>query len=377
MALYEEFNKTFEALVHDLRREIYRKQLLPGNKISSEQHLARKYRISRGSVRKALDLLAEEGLIYWVKGSGTFVAKQEQQKRLHAFTPETRKRQILFLSFSTAFSEETLYQPSTFVPLFDGLSRVLNAYRYNLLVSHVDTSWTPPACLLNHDVAGIVFHGRVQRDFWEKHMKDLPCVGLNHFDPDLECSWVKIDNMTRSYLAVKHLWELGHRKIAFAVHGMEMESANEERMFGFKNAMRHFDLPCPDEYCIVTPYSRENGERRPMDTIPDFSEELKIFKTPDAPTALILGSSWAVPFTETLKKFGLNIPGDVSFIDGINKLLKSPESPTCISDRLDDICAEGARNIIEIIENGNNTDHKTILIKPELYIGKTTAVCKK
>ena len=42
MALYEEYNKVFEALVHDLRREIYRKQLLPGNKISSEQHLARK-----------------------------------------------------------------------------------------------------------------------------------------------------------------------------------------------------------------------------------------------------------------------------------------------------------------------------------------------
>ena len=377
MALYEEFNRTFEVLVHDLRREIYRKQLLPGNKISSEQHLARKYRISRGSVRKALDLLSEEGLIYRVKGSGTFVAKREQEMRLHAFASETRKRQILFLSFSTAFSEETLYQPSTFIPIFDGLSRVLNAYRYNLLVSHVDTSWTPPACLLNHDVAGIVFHGRVQRDFWEKHMKDLPCIGLNHFDPDLECSWVKLDNMTRSYLAVKHLHDLGHRKIAFAVRGMEAESANEERMLGFKNAMRHFGLPCPEEYCIDSPYFRENGERRPENAVPDLSEDLKIFKTPDAPTALILGSSWSTPFTETLNRFGLDIPGDISFVDGVNKLQKGPECPTSISDRFDDICAEGARNIIEIIENGNNTEHKTTLIRPELYIGNSTAVCKK
>ena len=195
--------------------------------------------------------------------------------------------------------------------------------------------------------------------------------------PFLACSWVKLDNITRSYLAVKHLRDLGHRKIAFVVRGMEAESANEERMLGFKLAMRHFDLPCPEEYCIVSPYFRENGERRPENTIPDLSEDLKIFKTPDAPTALILGSNWATPFSEALKKLGLNIPGDVSFVDGLNKPLKGPDTLTCISDRFDDICAEGARCIIEKIESGNHTDCKITLIKPELHIGYSTAVCKK
>ena len=165
MDLNKTYNKAFDELEHDLRRDIYRRQLLPGEKLSSELQLARKYHISRSTVRKALNSLFEEGLITKVRGSGTFVSGDSRKMRLHSFSPTTRNRQILFLSFSTAFSEETLHMKETFSPIFDGLGSVLNAYRYNLLIGHVNTSWEPPACLLNGDVAGIVFHGHVRRDF--------------------------------------------------------------------------------------------------------------------------------------------------------------------------------------------------------------------
>ena len=141
MNLKDTYSKAFDELEHDLRRDIYRRQMLPGEKLSSELQLARKYRISRSTVRKALDSLAEEGLITRVRGSGTFVADKKLDMRLHSFSPTVRNRQILFLSFSTVFSEETLRAESTFGPIFDGLGRVLNAYRYNLLIGHVNTNW--------------------------------------------------------------------------------------------------------------------------------------------------------------------------------------------------------------------------------------------
>ena len=363
--------KTFDELERDLRCDIYRRALLPGEKLKSELQLARKYRISRSSVRNALESLVSEGLLTRVRGSGTYVSEKIPRKRLHSVSRRTRERQILFLSFSTAFSEETLRMRDTFYPIFDGLGRVLNAYHYNLLIAHVDTSWTPPPCLLNHDVAGIVFHGRVRRDFRERYMASLPCVGLQHVDPDFNCSWVCINNYERSWLAVKHLYDLGHRKIAFFVRGAEPGSLHWERLVGFRRAMHYFDRPCPEEYCIVAPEPRVDGELRPDAEMPDFSGDLKIFARPDHPTALIT-SSLLPPVARTLAKFGLRIPDDVSVISGYNVVYSQRDHETYVCDRFDDVCAEGGRLLIELLENKGQSDEKTILLRPKLYQGNST-----
>ena len=370
MSLNKKYNQAFGELEHDLRRDIYRRQLLPGEKLSSELQLARKYHISRSTVRKALDSLADEGLISKVRGSGTFVSGDSRKMRLHSFSPTTRNHQILFLSFSTAFSEETLHMKDTFGPIFDGLGQVLNAYRYNLLIGHVNTSWEPPACLLNGDVAGIVFHGHVRRDFREKYMTGLPCVGLQHIDPEIDCSWVCIDNFQRAFLAVKHLYEMGHRKIAFFVRGVEPDSLEEQRLWGFRRAMRHFGLVCPEEYCIIAPSDRINGERRPDPEMPDFSRELEIFTRPDRPTALIISNNLP-PIVCTLEKLGLRIPDDVSVVSGNNTLLPGNDHETYVCDRFREVCAEGARLMIDLIENEDQRDCKTILLKPVLYPGNS------
>jgi len=371
MELGRTYNKAFDELEHDLRRDIYRCHLLPGEKISSELQLARKYRISRSTVRKALDSLAAEGLIVRIRGGGTFVAERQPPMRLRSFSPVTRNRQILFLSFSTAFSSDTLHLKDTFGPIFDGLGRILNARRYNLLIGHVDTSWTPPACLLNGDAAGIVFHGHVRRDFRERYMSGLPCIGLQHVDPEFDCSWVCIDNYRRSFLAVRHLYELGHRKIALCLRGLEPDSLEEERLWGFRRAMRHFGLPCPEEYCIITPSARIDGEIRPDPGMPDLSAYLKIFTRADRPTALIVEHDLP-KFAASLNKLGLRVPGDVSIVSGDNEPPPpGHEHPSFICDRFSDVCAEGGRLVIDLIENGDKTERKNVLLTPVLYPGNS------
>ena len=371
MKLRQKYNSAYGELEHDLRRDIYRRQLLPGEKLSSEFALARKYRISRNTVRKALVSLEAEGLITRVRGSGTFVSEKCPEMRQHTFSPQIRNRQILFLSFSTAFSEETLRMEDTFGPLYDGLSRVLNAYRYNLLIGHVNTTWEPPACLLNGDVAGIVFHGRVRKDFREKYMSGLPCVGLQHIDPEFDCSWVCIDNYQRSFLAVRHLYELGHRKIAFFLRGAAPDSLEEKRLWGYRLAMRHFGLDCPDKYSIIAPYPRVNGELLPDAKPPDFSEDLQIFRAANRPSALIVPNHEQA-FIRALEKSGLRVPRDVSLISARNVPYPVRDHCTYVCDRFEDVCAEGGRLMIELIEKGDDCDCKTILLKPKLYPGNTT-----
>ena len=371
MGLNKPYREASGELEHDLRRDIYREQLLPGEKLCSEVRLAQKFGISRSTVRKALESLAAEGLIVKVRGSGTFVSEKKPAMRLHSFSPKTRNRQILFLSFSTVFSEETLQQAGTFNPIFNGLGRILNAYRYNLLMGHVNTSWTPPACLLNGDVGGIVFHGRnIRRDFWEKYMAHLPCVGLQLPDPELDCSWVCIDNFERSYRAVKHLYDLGHRKIAFFIRGLEPDSFGEARLWGFRRSMLKLGLACPEEYCIVAPWERVDGERRPDAEFPDLSGDLQIFRTAERPTALII-QDYPEPVVQALEKLGLRVPEDVSLVSGYNGKLPG-DRWTYVSDCFEEVCAEGGRQIIELLEKKTGGEKKIILLKPVLYRGRST-----
>ncbi len=57
--------------------------------LPSEHELAEKHRISRATVRHALDLLEREGLIYKAKGKGTFVARSRAKYELTSLVPTT------------------------------------------------------------------------------------------------------------------------------------------------------------------------------------------------------------------------------------------------------------------------------------------------
>jgi GntR family transcriptional regulator len=57
----------------------------PGEALPSEQALAAKLRVSQGTVRKALDALAQEALLDRQQGKGTFVSLHTQEKALFRF----------------------------------------------------------------------------------------------------------------------------------------------------------------------------------------------------------------------------------------------------------------------------------------------------
>jgi DNA-binding GntR family transcriptional regulator len=60
-------------LSEELRTEIRRGKLPPGRVIPSETTLMQTHGLARGTVRKAIDALEEEGLVVRVQGRGTFV----------------------------------------------------------------------------------------------------------------------------------------------------------------------------------------------------------------------------------------------------------------------------------------------------------------
>ena len=55
-----------------------RDELTPGSPVPSESHLQQRYGASRGTARKAVELLRSQGLVYTVSQRCTYVAEQSR-----------------------------------------------------------------------------------------------------------------------------------------------------------------------------------------------------------------------------------------------------------------------------------------------------------
>ena len=62
-------------------------QLAPGRPIPSETQLCQEFGVSRGTARKAVRVLREDGLVFTVRGRGTYVTARE-----HTTTDRPRQK---------------------------------------------------------------------------------------------------------------------------------------------------------------------------------------------------------------------------------------------------------------------------------------------
>jgi DNA-binding GntR family transcriptional regulator len=62
-------------LANELRARIESGDLEPGQPIPSESYLQQEHGVSRGTVREAVAILREQGLVVTIQGRGTYVAR--------------------------------------------------------------------------------------------------------------------------------------------------------------------------------------------------------------------------------------------------------------------------------------------------------------
>ena len=85
------FIPLYYQLENILRPKIEAGEVMPNQKLPTEQELSREYKISRATVRQALAALVSEGLLYRKQGKGTFItekAAQTKSIKLTGFTED-------------------------------------------------------------------------------------------------------------------------------------------------------------------------------------------------------------------------------------------------------------------------------------------------
>ena len=62
----------YQQIITDLKKKIFNNEF-PNMKLPDERSLAEKYDVSRSSIKRALSRMANDGIIFKKRGSGTFI----------------------------------------------------------------------------------------------------------------------------------------------------------------------------------------------------------------------------------------------------------------------------------------------------------------
>lgn len=76
----------YREIARELKEQIKLGQYKQNQSIPSEPELAKLYDVSRMTARQAINELVYEGVLYRIKGKGTFVSQQKYEKSIHGLT---------------------------------------------------------------------------------------------------------------------------------------------------------------------------------------------------------------------------------------------------------------------------------------------------
>lgn len=189
----------------------------------------------------------------------------------------------------------------------------------------------------------------------------LPVVTIDHvFNNRIA---VVSDNVAGAGALVRHVYELGHRKIAF-IHG-ERTAVTENRLTGFYRACDELGLEVPAEYVLEGVYHD-----------PDRCGALvrTLLELPDPPTCILLPDDFsAIGGLNAIRNMGLSVPADVSVAgyDGIHLASVIHPRLTTYYQDTSVLGRTAAARLIELIEKPKTALLDRVIIPGKLRPGQS------
>lgn len=188
------------------------------------------------------------------------------------------------------------------------------------------------------------------------------------------CEWsalenfpsVRADNALGARLAVRHLNEIGHRKIGH-ICGPQGNVLTAARKTGMKEELKALELPINRDWFFKGDFTMEAGVNAARQWL----------AATDRPTAIFAASdSMAFGFISELHRNGVRVPEDVSVIgfDDINIAAQYIPPLTTIHQPRNDIGSAAARLLVELMDHGapaNSFPPQTLPV--ELIVRESTA----
>ncbi|MFZ1290244.1 MAG: LacI family DNA-binding transcriptional regulator [Melioribacteraceae bacterium] len=269
-----------------------------------------------------------------------------------------------------------LVVPDILNPYFARIARRIEQLgfekRYTVIVCNTDEDQEKEILYLNQlisrGVDGIIL-APVQDS--KDHLVDLiekkiPFVLVDRIFEDFNVDAVITNNAESVIKAVTHLVKLGHSRIAF-LRGQKNIYTIKNRLAGYKQALKDFDLKLNENYIVGEGFEFEHG----------YEATLKLLELPELPTAIVSSGGDLVTLgaIKAILEKGLSIPKDISLIAFFDSLyspfLSTPL--TTITHFRQKIGEKAFKLLLKQIESNKQNSPKTICVDTKFEIRKSTA----
>jgi len=289
-------------LANLLRSRILNEELHVNDRIEPELELSTKYGLSRGTVREALVLLEEEGLLSRIQGKGTFV--------LHKILRDKTNIIGVIMPY---------LQDQMIVRILLGIETHLQENGYNLILSHSNSDLKLEQKQLerfkNQGAAGIILFPTSLQEENELISgildDDYPLVLVDRRISGRKTDFVGIDNYEGAYKAVESLLEAGHQSIACIVPP-DRPTSIIDRIRGYEAAMQDKGL-FPLAAVSLAGSGTTGSDGIPYYSASDLAPVERLMNLHSAPDALFCGNDFiAIGIMHYLNEKGIKIPEDIS-----------------------------------------------------------------
>jgi DNA-binding LacI/PurR family transcriptional regulator len=343
-----------------LRAEIASGRLQEGDKLPSEYDLAREMGVAYLTMRAATEPLVRDGLLRRVRGKGTFITVPAARKETQVNTVALMVPSLPALWNVTGFYFPRVVQGFCDEAHRQDLEPVIVGRPKNLFSGDPAPtgSYAGLACLLvdSDDLAAVDVLAQM----------GTPLVAINLYRGHGRVSSVIADQAAGAASAVKHLIDLGHRRIAF-LPGPAGNLDSEERYRGFEQAMRKHQATIVPVESDDASFTEASGAA--------LTRELLARRV--TPTAIVAASDLiAAGAIMAARDAGLDVPRDVSVVGFGDFAVSTQVNPklTTVHLPLEQL---GAGAVTALMKGIRGEGVETIHLATELIRRKSTGIARQ
>lgn len=312
-------------------------------RLPTEQTLCQRYHVSRQTVRKALSLLEENGLIIKKQGSGSFITGLSED-------PVKNQIQILISD------EQDYIYPGVLKDISDELEQY--GFQSGTLITDNQTGLERIHLteLLKEPPRGLIAEGcksalpNPNLDLYRKLCKaGCHVLFLYNYYPALPDSlYLKDQNQKGSRMLLEYLLQQGRRQIGGIFKFDDLQGI--ERFQGFTEGMRDHRLSLPDSRVFW--YGSMELKKLLTDTDTGFLKSMIPDVLGSCDSLICYNDVIAYYLIRELRRSGCHVPDDIAVVSFDNTYFSdsSPISVTTLSHRPHEMGRRAARLIIDAIK---------------------------
>lgn len=348
-------------IANAMRERIQRGTFRKGEPLPSENTLAKECGVSRVTVRQALAVLEQEGLIERQQGKGTFPRTGIRQYR---------KPQYHRIGLVTWDIEDYMFDP-----FIDSVTETMRAHDFAVELRRIKASFSGKRAVLQEflrmELDGLLVEGLLtaiptpNADVYNIFaQRGIPIVQTNGVHADVNTPSIITNDQKTVAALVDHLASLGHRKIGAIFNPIESQSIR--RYEGYIEGLRRNGLTYHDDRVLFI-------SLKDFDYVFDtmfYAHHHSIMEC----TALVCTNDIVARFLEaTLLRAGTDVPERMS-LTGLDDAF--PQRPgqsllTTATYPAHEIGQRAANMLLQMMETG--MDVPSQVVDMALRIGNTTA----